>query len=203
MKTIRLALLLGTILGICSASKAQEILFPPTNTVLYVGDQVTVAWKTHNRGNDVWIHLFDTAWPGGTTIFIAMQYPDSGEFQWTVGKGSLTQTNLELTVFYGSAPGQASYIPLAVLPGPRPPGIPVPTIQPVGITNTVARKVISIEWPANTNHIYQVKAVPYLSSTNWIVVAEGKPEGTNAFVLFYEDASAQFFKVEDTTPFRP
>ena len=181
---------------------AQNILFPAPNTVLYTGDKIPICWKTRGFGNDVWIHMYDPSWQSGTTIFIGMMEADDGEFQWTVSKGLLAQTNLTLMVFYSGVSGSnlVATIPVTVLPGPRPSDIPLPTIAPASVPVSI-RKVVSIEWLAKTNHTYQVKASSNL--TNWTVVAEGQSPDTNATALFYEDQKMMFFKVEDTTPLRP
>jgi len=71
---------------------------------------------------------------------------------------------------------------------------PAPIQVPVSI-----RRTISVEWQANTNHLYEIQTSTDLKS--WTATGEAfKPAQTNASASFYAEKPTQYFRVFDKTP---
>lgn len=168
----------------------QPVISTPTNSqVYYNGETMTIKWQSRpGAWQNVSIMLQDSHY--GTVEWIAFNTPNDGEYNWTVGKYSSSTTNHTITICDGGSGANCSVIAIQIPNGTRP--------KPPEQVASVIRKVVSVEWIADTNHTYQVLGSTDLKS--WNIVAEGQSPTTNAVALFYVDQDAKFFKVLDVTP---
>jgi|GEM_PF-4011256 len=169
---------------------AQPVLVAPVQgETFYVGEKVTIEWKSVSplAWSNVMISLRDST--TGTMDWIAFNAPNTGKFEWEVKKFN-PHTVWNLTISDGGNVTNSTSIWIVIGNGTRP--------KPPVLVQSTIKRVVSIEWLADTNHTYQVKTSPDL--INWTVAAEGTPLMTNASALFYVDPEMSFFEVYDITP---
>jgi hypothetical protein len=168
---------------------AQPIINYPTNDqVLYVGEKVEIKWTPRQgAGSNVSIYLQSDE--NGVMDWINISTPNTGTYTWIVGKWNAL-TKFSLSIRDGGDYANTSTVHIVIPNGPRPPE-PLPV--PVQI-----RKVVSIEWLANTNHTYRLESSTNL--INWSVEFEGISEHTNARALFYQEQPQKYFRVLNLTP---
>lgn len=193
MKMIAIALTMS-FLAFTGSGSTIEVLQPQAGTTLTNGARFTIKWTPLPDVTTVRISLCPDEYHGG---FITQSAPNTGEYSWTVDRVNYDPKYYKsfFISVQGSDPrfhvwtadsGYFTIVDGIVAP-------PKPELVPVRI-----RKVVSVEWTANTNHYYHVQASTNL--LDWDVVAEGQPADTNAIALFYAEDAHQYFKVLDTTP---
>jgi hypothetical protein len=144
MKTFMLALVaIFTYLA-----SGQELIYPKSGDVVYVGETITIKWKSQNKVNEsVYISLSTT---DGSYIMVVSYYHDIGSLKWKVDTKGLKGTDFILSMYYGVPPFFS--IPIKILPGKRPATTGKILEQP----EVSIKKAVEVKWNSISNAYYRV-----------------------------------------------
>src|SRR3989338_2315226 len=171
MKSVTLSVtLMLSVFCAHAQSHTMAITSPTNNQVLYYGEEVDIQWRSVNSNNFISIRLQNER--NGVMGWLAFITTNNGHFTWMVGPPNLgfVSTNYLLTVCDGGDYNINCETIRILIPGPRPKPVPI-----------VIRRVVSVEWTADTNHIYRLESSPDLKS--WVTEEEGPVFYQNAHVL--------------------